>query len=211
MFGQVNLNKPLLFTFICGKNMTGSSGWCVWITGLPGSGKSVVSRALIELLDQKGVSAQLLSSDEIRKILTPNPTYSAEERDIVYATMIYIAKLLTQNGVNVLIDATGNLRRYRDDTRSQIDSFIEVYLDCPFEVCIQRETERKETYNAPTQIYKKALQNKASSTVPGVGQPYEIPLKPDVIVKNFAITPQEVAQQIYEAILVKKNKDYFLM
>ena len=184
--------------------MNMSVGWCVWVTGLPGSGKSLVSRALVELLNKKNISVQLLSSDELRKILTPNATYSIEERDTVYAALIYIANLLTRNGVNVLIDATGNFRRYRDDARSQITRFIEVYLDCPFEVCIQRETERKETYNAPTQIYKKALQNRALNTVPGVGQPYEIPLKPDVVVKNFMRTPQEAAQQIYEVIIAKK-------
>ncbi|MDR0318573.1 MAG: adenylyl-sulfate kinase [Nitrososphaerota archaeon] len=185
--------------------MTVSDGWCVWITGLSGSGKSVVSRALLELLKQKNVFVQLLSTDEIRKILTPTPTYSTEERDVVYAALVYIAKLLTKNGVNILIDATGNLRRYRDDARLQITRFIEVYLDCPFDVCVQRETERKETYDAPTQIYLKVLQNKASNTVPGVGQPYEIPLKPDVVVQNFAITPQESARQIYE-IMLSKNK-----
>jgi adenylylsulfate kinase len=184
--------------------MTVSAGWCVWITGLPGSGKSVVSRALVKLLKQKNISVQLLSTDEIRKILTPNPIYSLEERDVVYAALVYIANLLTQNGVNILIDATGNLRRYRDDARSQIPRFIEVYLDCPFEICIQRETERKETYAAPTQIYKSALQNKTSNTVPGIGQPYEIPLKPDVIVKNFTCTPQESARQIYKIISAKK-------
>jgi adenylylsulfate kinase len=187
--------------------MTVSTGWCVWVTGLPGSGKSVVSRALIDLLKQKDVSVQLLSSDELRKVLTPNPTYSIEERDTVYATMAYIANLLTKNGTNVLIDATGNLRRYRDYARSLITHFIEAYIDCPFDVCIQRETIRKETYNAPTQIYLKALQNSTSSTVPGVGQPYEIPLKPDVIVKNFTHTPQEAAQQIYE-VLITKNRTF---
>lgn len=184
--------------------MNKTAGWCVWITGFPGSGKSIVSRALVELLNKKSVSVQLLSTDEIRKILTPNPTYSIEERDTVYATLICMATLFTQNGVNILIDATGNFRRYRDDARSQIARFIEVYLDCPFDICIQRETERKETYYAPTQIYKKALQNKTSNTVPGVGQPYEVPLKPDVVVKNFACTPQESAQQIYEVIIAKK-------
>jgi adenylylsulfate kinase-like enzyme len=69
---------------------------------------------------------------------------------------------------------------------------------------MRREAERKETYNAPTQIYEKALKNKISSTVPGVGQPYEEPLNPDVSVKNFRLTPQESAQQILEAINAKK-------
>jgi adenylylsulfate kinase len=184
--------------------MTEPAGWCVWITGLPGSGKSVVSRALIELLKQENVSVQLLSSDELRKTLTPKPTYSLEERDVVYSTMIYIAKLLTQNGVNVLIDATGNLRRYREDARAKIPRFVEAYLDCPMDVCMQREAERKETYHAPKQIYQKAMQNKASSTVPGVGQPYETPLNPDVVIKNYNITPEEAAKQILEVIDAKK-------
>jgi len=179
-------------------------GWCIWITSLPGSGKSMVSRALLEFLNKKGVSVQLLSSDELRKFLTPNPVYSLEERDNVYATIVYITKLLTQNGVNVIIDATGNLRRYRDDARSQLSSFIEVYLDCPLDICMQREAERKETYSAPTQIYHKAIQNKTLSTVPGVGQPYETPLKPDVTVKTFTLSPQEAAQLIYESITTKK-------
>jgi adenylylsulfate kinase-like enzyme len=83
--------------------------------------------------------------------------------------------------------------------------FIEVYLECHLDLCIQREAERKEAYNAPTQIYQKAVQNKASNTVPGVGQPYEIPLDPEVVVKTFALTPQEAAKQIYEVIIAKNS------
>jgi len=63
------------------------SGWCVWVTGLLGSGKSVVSQALHKLFKQKGIHTQLLSSDALRKILTPKPTYSLEERDTVYQTL----------------------------------------------------------------------------------------------------------------------------
>ncbi|HDD69917.1 MAG TPA: adenylyl-sulfate kinase, partial [Candidatus Bathyarchaeota archaeon] len=131
-------------------------GWCVWVTGLPGSGKSVVSEALHSLLERKGIHAQILASDALRKVLTPKPTYSLEERDIVYATLVYIAKLLTKNGVNVIIDATGNLRRYRENARKQITRFMEAYLECPLEVCFQRESKRGKTYEAPKQIYAKA-------------------------------------------------------
>jgi adenylylsulfate kinase len=179
-------------------------GWCVWITGLPGSGKSIVSRALMDLLNKKGVSVQIISSDELRKISTPKPTYSIEERDTVYATIIYIAKLLTQNGVNVLIDATGNLRRYRDVAHSHIPCFIEAYLECPLEICMQREAQRKETYYAPMHIYQKATKIN-TNTVPGIGQPYEIPLHPDITVKTSLLTPKEAAQQIYETITAKKK------
>ncbi|MGQ9641865.1 MAG: adenylyl-sulfate kinase [Candidatus Bathycorpusculaceae bacterium] len=175
-------------------------GWCVWVTGLPGSGKSVVSEALLKLLEERGVHAQLLSSDALRKVLTPKPTYTLKERDIVYATLVYIAKLLTQNEVNVIIDATGNLRRYRENARKQIQKFIEARLECPLEVCMKREAKRKETRQAPKQIYAKALNGKAP-TVPGIGQPYEAPLNPEITLNTFKSSPEESAKKILEMIL----------
>ena len=176
------------------------NGWCVWITGLPGSGKSVVSEALLRLLKKKGINAQLLASDALRKVLTPKPTYSLAERDIVYATLVYIAKLLTQNNVNVIIDATGNLRRYRENARKQIPHFIEAYLECPLEVCIQRESKRGKTYQAPKQIYAKALRGKAP-TVPGIGQPYEPPLNPEITINTTKHTPEQATQKILKKLL----------
>ncbi|MDI6904056.1 MAG: adenylyl-sulfate kinase [Candidatus Bathyarchaeia archaeon] len=178
------------------------NGWCVWVTGLPGSGKSVVSQALHRLLKQKGIHAQLLPSDALRKVLTPKPTYTLEERDTVYATLVYIAKLLTQNNVNVIIDATGNLRRYRENARKQIPRFIEAYLECPLEVCIQRETKRGKTYKAPKQIYARALKGKAP-TVPGIGQPYQPPLNPEITINTTQNTPEQAAQKILQELLEK--------
>jgi adenylylsulfate kinase len=180
-----------------------ADGWCVWITGLPGSGKSVVSEMLLKHLNEKGVEAQILSSDSLRKVLTPEPSYSLEERDIVYATLVYVAKLLTQNGVNVIIDATGNLRRYREAAKKQIPKFVEVYLKCPLEVCMKRELSRGKTYLAPKQIYAKAMKGKAP-TVPGVGQPYEPPLRPQITVDTTRTTPEAVAQKILNIIFQQK-------
>lgn len=175
------------------------NGWCVWVTGLPGSGKSVVSEALLKLLNQRGISAQLLSSDALRRILTPKPSYSLEERNIVYATLVYIAKLLTQNGANIVIDATGNLRRYRENARKEIQKFIEAYLECPLKVCMEREARRGKTYHAPKQIYTSALKGKAS-TVPGIGQPYEPPLKPEIAINTTENTPEQAARQILKLL-----------
>jgi adenylylsulfate kinase len=176
------------------------TGWCVWITGLPGSGKSVVSEALIKLLNKKNIHVQLLSSDALRKVLTPSPIYSLGERDIVYATLVYIAELLTRNGVNVIIDATGNLRIYRDNARKQIPKLIEVYLKCPLEACMQRESTRRRTHEAPQQIYSRALKDKAP-TVPGVGQPYEAPLNPEITLNTDQYLPKECAQTVLAFIL----------
>lgn len=174
-------------------------GWCIWVTGLPGSGKSIVSKTLIELLKRRGLHAQFMSSDALRKILTPIPTYSLEERTIVYSALVYIATLLTQNSVNVVIDATGNLRLYRDKARRQISRFMEAYLKCPLAVCIRREARRKRTYGAPKGIYGKA--DSDTSTVPGIGQPYEPPMNPEITVNAAKQKPEECAQEILTLIV----------
>jgi len=178
------------------------NGWCVWITGLPASGKSVISHALLDKLETSGKSAQILSSDMLRRIVTPKPSYSLEERDIVYATIIFVAKLLTSNGVNVIIDATGNLRRYRDEARKQIPRFMEVYIRCPIEICMNRETKRGITFHAPKDIYTKGKIGK-SSTVPGLGAPYEPPLHPEVTVDTENPNADEHAKKILKVLTEK--------
>ena len=174
-------------------------GWAVWITGLPGSGKSTIADALAKELKQNKTQFQMLSVDMLRKTLTPKPTYSEEERRIVYDTLVLVASLLTKNSVNVLIDATGNRRTYRNSARKKINRFMEVYVRCPLNLCMTRETKRRFTFKAPRDIYAKA-ERKASLTVPGVGVPYEKPLKPEVIVDSQRSTPNQSAEKIFRKI-----------
>lgn len=174
-------------------------GWCVWITGLPGSGKSTVARALLKMLNKQDVNAQIVSSDMLRKTITPKPTYSEEERDRVYGAIVFVSKLLTQNGVNVIIDATANRRRYRTQARRTIVRFMEAYIKCPLDVCIKRESQRKQYAYAPKDIYKKGFDQK-SLTVPGLGVAYEEPIKPEVTVDSDKLNPQQCAQKIFEVL-----------
>ncbi|HEV8643760.1 MAG TPA: adenylyl-sulfate kinase [Methylomirabilota bacterium] len=157
--------------------------WAIWITGLPGSGKSVLARAVVEALRARGESAVVLELDAIRKILTPAPTYSDAERDIVYRALAYMARLLTESGVPIIVDATGHRRAWRDLARALIPAFAEVQLTCPIEVCRQRERTRA-AGNAPRGIYAAAGQ--PGATVPGVDVPYEPALDPEVTVDTLA-------------------------
>lgn len=162
---------------------------------MPGSGKSVVALALKNALASKGVESQILSSDELRAVVTPDPRYTKEERGIVYGTLAYVAGLFSQNRVNVIIDATGHLREYRDTCRRRIRRFAEIYLDCPLKVCVRREKTRRRLFGAPSRIYDKAKRGE-SKTVPGMGVPYEKPLSPEVTLDSTRLSPTECAEAI---------------
>jgi adenylylsulfate kinase len=153
------------------------SGITLWVTGLPGSGKSTVADALKKAHPE----FIILRMDEIRKIVTPEPTYSDSEREIIYRALVFFAKKLTELGHHVIIDATGNLRRWRDLARRIIPKYIEVHLRCPLELCIEREMKRSERHEAPKYIYKKGA---GGSPVPGIVAPYEEPLSPEVIIDS---------------------------
>ncbi|MCX8207260.1 MAG: adenylyl-sulfate kinase [Methanothrix sp.] len=171
--------------------------WAVWFTGLPGCGKTTIARKTREHLLRIGVEAKILELDEIRKVITPNPRYTDEERDIVYASLAYMAKLLCDSGVNVIIDATANRRRYRDLARKLVERFAEVYIKAPLDVCIEREAARKAEF-APKGIYKKAA---SGAMVPGVGVAYEEPLSPEIIVDTTTMDPDSAAEFISKKIL----------
>jgi len=144
--------------------------WAVWITGPPGSGKSVLARAVAAQLDADGERPVVLELDEIRKILTPSPTYSDIEREVVYRALAYMAALLTEAGRPVIIDATAHRRAWRELARRSIARFGEVQLVCPLAVCREREAQR-EGGHAPRGIYARA--GHPGARVPGVDVPYE--------------------------------------
>lgn len=171
--------------------------FAVWFTGLPGSGKTMIASRTSALLEKDGIKVKILQLDEIRRVLTPNPRYTDEERDIVYASLAYMAKLLTECGVNVFIDATANRRGYRDTARSIIPLFAEAYIRCPLEVCMEREARRKAVFS-PKGIYKKSAQTGAN--VPGVNVPYEEPLDPEIVIDSDKMGLDECARKAADAI-----------
>src|SRR5262249_34453921 len=100
--------------------------WAIWITGIPGSGKTVIARAAEDQLRASGVPVRRLEMDEIRKILTPEPRYTDREREVVYRAIVYMATLLTEADMPVIIDATAHRRAWRTLARQSIDRFAEV-------------------------------------------------------------------------------------
>ena len=139
--------------------------WAIWITGIPGSGKSTLARAAGEELRARGYPARILELDQIRKTLTPEPRDTDTERDVVYRALAWMAGLLTEAGVSVIVDATAHRRAWRDLARAAIPRFAEVQIVCPLEVAEERERSRSGS-NAPRGIHERAGQ--PGATVPGL-------------------------------------------
>ncbi len=164
--------------------------FAVWLTGLPASGKSTIAAALRPKLEARGVRVDVLESDEVRRVLTPEPTYSPEERDLFYRALAFTGFRLVEHGVTVIFDATAGRRAYRDLARGLIPRFLEIAVECPLEVCMARD---------PKGTYRKG-QLGQSATVPGLQVPYEEPLKPDLRIDTTQATPAEAAERILELI-----------
>ncbi|GMV40629.1 MAG: hypothetical protein AMXMBFR64_23450 [Myxococcales bacterium] len=161
-----------------------SDGFVVWVTGLPASGKSTVARALVRALAAAGGDAIVLESDALRRIYTPFPDFSDQERERFYATVARLAVWLCRSGVPVVIDATGARRAWRDAVRAQVARFAEVWVDTPPGECAARD---------PKGLYAAAEQGRAPA-LPGVGVPYEPPLCPDAVVRGG--DPDVAASQV---------------
>lgn len=174
--------------------------FCLWITGLPGSGKSTIGSELEQMLVEAGIRVVTLSLDQIRKVLTPAPKYTDEERAIVYRSLVLMAQLMVAHGdKNVIIDATANRRAFRNLARQLVPEFAEVYVKCPLEICQAREASRN-GQNVEKNLYQKAKAGQLEGELPGLAVPYEEPENSEVQIQSDKLTPRESAKRIMDYV-----------
>jgi adenylylsulfate kinase len=176
-------------------SLVAQAPFALWITGLPASGKSSIVAQLIPKLQAIGIETDVLESDAVRRILTPSPTYSTEERDLFYRSLALVGSRLLPHGVNVIFDATASRRAYREFAKRLMPQLLEVSIECPLEVCMQRD--KKGTY-------RRGLEGK-SATVPGLQEPYEVPLSPDLAIDTTVVSPEKAADQILALIRSRRT------
>jgi predicted kinase len=127
---------------------------------LPGVGKTSLARELAPL-----INAVVLSTDKLRKELIPNPTYTKEEKELIYDVMLLVARYLhNAAGVNCILDATFNTEKSRENARKKLgnispDQIYIIECSCPEDIIISRLKARKGDYSdADVDIYRKMKQ-----------------------------------------------------
>jgi adenylylsulfate kinase len=162
------------------------TGLTIWFTGLPSSGKSTIADVLAEKLKEKGLKVERLDGDIIRHHLWKELGFSKEDRDENIRRAAYLAGLLTRNGIITMTTFISPYRELRQYARETIGNFIEVYVKCPVEICIERDVRG---------LYKKALAGEIKNFT-GVSDPYEEPLNPEVLIESDKETLEDSVARV---------------
>lgn len=168
-----------------------TQGLTVWFTGLPSSGKTTIAHAVEKRLLDEGHRVEVLDGDVVRTHLTKGLGFSKEDRDENIRRIGFVAHLLSRNGVIVLCSAISPYREIRDEVRAlHGERFVEVYVSTPVEVCAERDVKG---------LYAKQRAGEMKGLT-GVDDPYEPPLRPEVVVPTHTQTLEQSVLTVWEAI-----------
>ncbi|GEL76250.1 putative adenylyl-sulfate kinase [Tenuibacillus multivorans] len=164
---------------------------CVlWFTGYSGSGKSTLANELDRQLYDLKISSYVLDGDNIRHGLNHDLGFSANDRIENIRRVGEVAKLFVDSGTIVMTAFISPFQKDRDQVRQLFEDheFIEVFVDCPFEICEQRD---------PKGLYRKARKGEIKDFT-GIDSPYEPPLNPELTVETEKHSIKEAANQIIQ-------------
>lgn len=175
------------------QNSHGHKSFIIWFTGLSGSGKSTIANALERRLHDKGNSTYLLDGDNIRHGLNKDLAFSKKDRIENIRRIGEVAKLFIDSGTIVLAAFVSPYREDRNMVRNLVGSaeFIEVYVDCSIETCEKRD---------PKGLYKKARAGEINHFT-GISDPYEPPLKPELIIHSDQLSVTECVEKVYKHLI----------
>lgn len=173
-------------------NRRGEIGSVVWFTGLSGAGKSTIAALLYQWLARVpgGPGVEMLDGDVMRTQLCSGLGFSRADRDENIRRIGFVCEMLTRHGVTTIVAAISPYRDARERVRRSIPRFLEVFVDCPVPVLIERD---------PKGLYRRALAHEIHLT--GIDDPYERPTDPEVTTHTDRESPEESAAKAFDALL----------
>jgi adenylylsulfate kinase len=167
--------------------MSDDKGFCLWFTGLSGSGKSTITTHLVKELRKRGSKLEVLDGDVVRENLSKGLGFSKEDRDTNIRRIAFVANLLSRNGVPVITAAISPYREIRNEAREMMgDRFIEAYVKVSLE-----EAEKRDVKG----LYAKARSGEIKEFT-GISDPYEPPEDPELVIETEEHPPEESARII---------------
>jgi bifunctional enzyme CysN/CysC len=174
------------------ERLSGHKGRVVWLTGLSGAGKSTIADAAEKELHAQGVRTFVIDGDNVRHGLNKDLGFTPEDRAENVRRVAEVARLMTEAGVVVLVALVSPFRADRRAARDLFDpgDFVEVHVQTPVEVCAERD---------PKGLYAKAESGDLPNLT-GVGQEYEEPLDPELVVSGEGDLGRAVAAVVEAAV-----------
>ena len=166
------------------------NGFTVWFTGMSGAGKSTLSHLLEQRLRALNARVEVLDGDVVRSHLSKGLGYSKEDRDENIRRIGFVCELLSRNGVIAIAAAISPYRAAREQVRARIPRFVEVYVECPLPVLVDRDAKG---------LYKKALAGEISHFT-GISDPYEPPAAPEIVIHSSQETPEQSIERIWATL-----------
>src|SRR5437764_6142534 len=178
--------------------MMGTSGFAVWLTGMSGSGKSTLAQGLANRLRRLGKVVDVLDGPELVQMLGIGGGATKDERNLEARKLAWVCRLVTRGG-GIIVQAAieSPYREARDDARKSIGRFAEVFVECPTETLVQRDKSGR---------YKRALAGELK-TLPGITEPYEPPVHPEVVVDTSKHTVDEAVEHILGQLVAQRLLD----
>lgn len=171
-------------------------GFCIWFTGLSGSGKSATTQVLTSLLLERGREITILDGDVVRTHLSKGLGFSKEDRDTNILRIGFVAGEIVRASGAVICAAISPYRSTRQEAAKMVgENFITAYMDTPVEICEGRDVKG---------LYVKARKAMAEGHpmgFTGVDDPYEPPIDPEITLKGYGATPEDNARAVIKYLV----------
>jgi adenylylsulfate kinase len=172
------------------KPAIGNGAFCVWLTGLSASGKTTLARLLGEALTRRGFKIEILDGDIVRTTLSKELGFSPGDRKTNMRRIASMAQSLVRQQVVTVVAAICPYHAIRKEVRSIIGEFVEVYVNCPIEVCISRD---------PKGLYRRALSGEILNFT-GIGDVFETPVRPEIEITTHTELPEASLTRILSGL-----------